>query len=51
MVAKFLVLSKQWSYKSRAANGRKDEKIDVEDFPVHGCTQELNSSPHFSSLS
>ena len=31
--------------------GRKDEKIDVEDFPVHGCTQELNSSPYFSSLS
>ena len=46
MAAIFLDLKKPWSSK----NGRKNEKIDVYDFPVHDCTQELNGSPYFSSI-
>ena len=30
--------------------GRRDEKIDMHDFPVHDCTQEQNVSPYFPSV-
>ena len=29
---------------------KKNEKIDMYDFPVHDCTQEQNGSPYFSSI-
>ena len=47
MVAKFLDLNKLWSCKS---GRKKNEKIEVYDFPVHDCTQEQNSSPYFTSI-
>ena len=40
MVAKFLDLNKPWSCKY----GRKKDKIDMFDFPVHDCTQEQNGT-------
>ena len=46
LAAIYLDFTKPWSCK----NGRKNEKIDMYDFPAHDCTQELNSSPYFSSI-
>ena len=46
MAAIYLDFTKPWSCK----NGRKNEKIDMYDFPAHDCTQELNSSPYLSSI-
>ena len=31
-------------------HGRRDEKIDMHDFPAHDCTQEQNVSPYFPSV-
>ena len=41
MVAKFLDLNKPWPCKY----GRKNENIDIFDFPVHDCTKKQNGSP------
>ena len=45
MVAKFLDLNTSWS---RKYGRKKNEKIDMYDFPVHGWSQEQNSL-YFSS--
>ena len=51
MVAKLLDLNKLWS----CQYGRKNENIDMYDFPKHNCTQEQKLyhskvTPHFSLL-
>ena len=45
-VAKFRDLNSLWPCK----HGRKNDKNDMYDFPVHNCTQEQNSSPFFHHL-
>ena len=45
-VAKFCDLNSLWPCK----HGRKNDKNDMYDFPVHNCTQEQNSSPFFHHL-
>ena len=45
-VAKFRDLNSLWPCK----HGRKNDKNDMHDFPVHNCTQEQNSSPFFHHL-
>ena len=43
MAAKCLDLNKPWFYKY---GRKKNEKIDLYEFPGHDCTQEQNGSPY-----
>ena len=46
IVAKFVDLNQPWSCKY----GRKNDKNDMYDFPVHHCTPKQNGSSYFSSI-
>ena len=49
MVAKCLDLNKPWPMAQKKKK-KKNDKVNMNSFPVHDCTQEQNSGPYFSSI-